>query len=148
MRVRMAENTAARPVPIALVVCDNIYADRHQKRALIGLFNRITVTTDFPVTHRRMCVYVSITELYPNATIKLDIVHAETDEPVMEIASEPTPPGISPKDVLDMQFELENLQFKEEGLYYVRFFGNEEILLQRPLRVVRLREGKPDERDS
>ena len=138
----------ARPVPIALVVCDNIYADSQGKQALIGLFNRITTTTDFPLIHRRMCVYVSITELYPKATFKLDIVNAETDEPVVEVASQTVPPQVNPRSVLDMQFEFGNIKFKEEGLYYVRFFGNGEILLQRPLQVVRLKEEKKDDQNA
>ena len=74
----------ATPTGIALVLCDNVYHDSHGKRALVGLFNQIT-STDFPAVQPRMCVMVSLTSLRPQTECKLDIVHSETEEPVVEM---------------------------------------------------------------
>jgi hypothetical protein len=123
-----------RPVPIALVICDNVYRESGGKQALVGLFNRIT-TRRIPAVHARLCVFVSLTEVMPGTTCKIDIVHAETDEPVVS-AHGPMPREAGPIAILDMQFKFENLVFKEAGRYYVRVFGNDQIVLQRPFEVV------------
>jgi hypothetical protein len=137
-----------KPVGIALVLCDNVYTESAGKQALIGLFNRI-MAKKFPATHPRLCVFVSLTEVMPGTKCQLDIVHSETDEPVVRIEG-PMPEGPGPIAVWDVVFPLETLVFMEPGTYYVRFFGNGQIILQRPFEVV-LIDGRnshePDKRD-
>ncbi|MBW3539825.1 MAG: hypothetical protein KY476_06115 [Planctomycetes bacterium] len=133
------------PVPIALVVCDNVYADSTGKRALVGLFNQLVAhNEEGPILQPRLCVYISMTDVYPGTSFQVDIVHAETDEPVMAAESPPAPSEIEPTMIFDFQFELNNIQFPEPGTYYVRFLSNNETLLQRPIRVVRTTKGKTD----
>lgn len=126
-----------KPVPIALVVCDNVYTEPGGKQALVGLFNRISARK-FPAIHPRLCVFVSLTEALPGTKCKLDIVHAETDEPVLA-AEGPMPRDLGPIAVWDLVFRFENVHFKEPGKYYVRFFGNDTIILQRPFEVALLK---------
>ena len=127
-----------KPSPIALVVCDNVYREAGGKTALVGLFNNIRARA-FPATHGRLCVYVSVTDIRPNTTFKLDIVHSETDQPVVTLQG-PPPKGADPTTICDFEFQIENVTFPEPGLYYIRFHGNEHILLQRPFEVTK-REG-------
>ncbi len=122
------------PTTVALVLCDNVYRDSHGKMALIGLFDRIVVNKT-PAVHPRMCVFVSITSIRANTVCRLDIVNAETDEPII-VMEGPAPDKAGPIAVWDIVFELPPLAFKGPGTYYVRFFGNDNILLQRPIEVI------------
>ena len=124
-----------KPVGIALVPCDNVYMDSSGKQALVGLFNRIVVPR-FPAVKGKMCVYAAITEVYPKTTCKIDIVHAETDAPVFQAEGDMDGLDIDPTTICDLVFELRNVCFREAATYYVRLFGNNQILLQRPFELV------------
>jgi len=125
-----------KPSPIALVVCDNIYQESGGKTALVGLFNNIKARK-FPVTHARLCVYVSVTDIRQNTKFRLDIVHSETDQPIVNLQG-PPPKGADPTSICDFRFQIENAIFPEPGRYYIRFFGNDHILLQRPFEVTKM----------
>ena len=127
------------PVAIALVVCDNVDQSSSGKRALVGLFDRISAVR-FPAVHPRLCVYVSITDVRRFTHCKLDIVHGETDKPIV-VSQGPMPEEGGPIAVWALVFELEGLQFPEPGTYFVRFFGNDQILVQRPIEVIELQRG-------
>ena len=131
------------PVAIALVICDSLYQDiPGGKPALIGLFSNITAQK-FPAAHPRICVYVSVTEVMPNTQFRLDIVHSETDDPVATLKG-PAPPNATPLQVFEMHFDLRNLVFPSAGTYYVRFWGNDNLILQRPLELI---EGKQKQKE-
>jgi len=125
------------PVPIALVVCDAVYESPNGKRALIGLFDRISAT-QFPAEHPQLSVYVSITGVHRFTRCKLDIVHGETDEPVVT-AEGPMPEQAGPVAIWELVFQFERLRFPEEGTYFVRFWGNDQILVQKPVKLGKLR---------
>lgn len=130
-----------KPAPIALVVCDNVYQEPGGKAALVGIFNRI-VADKFPIKHSRLCVYASVTDVHPGTKFRLEIVHSETDEHVAALGG-PPPQGTNPTTICDFNFVLQNLIFKEPGLYYIRFWGDEHLLLQRPFEVTEA-QGKED----
>ena len=121
------------PTVIALVVCENVYTESGGKTALVGLFNNINAR-NFPATHSRLCVYFSVTDIKPKTEFKLDIVHSETDEPVVVMGGGP-PSGVNPTTVCDFVFELRNVTFPEPGRYYIRLWANDRPLVQRPFEV-------------
>jgi hypothetical protein len=127
------------PVGIALVVCDDVYRDSTGKCALIGLFNRIN-TDRLPAKHPKLRVFVSITEVTRFTECRLSIVHAQTEEPILDMRGQ-MPDGPPPTRVFDMVFELPGLEFPAAGSYYVRFLGNDQVLIQRPIEVVDMRGG-------
>jgi hypothetical protein len=131
-----------KPAPIALVVCDSIYSESKGKTALIGLFNRV-IAASFPATHAQLCVYASVTEVRADSKFKLDIVHSESDHPVVSLKGRPSG-EVDPLTICDFNFELHNVVFPEPGLYFIRFWGDEYLLLQRPFQVVQAKsdEGK------
>ncbi|MBN2560406.1 MAG: hypothetical protein JXQ75_05690 [Phycisphaerae bacterium] len=131
-----------KPSPIALVICDNVYREPGGKTALVGLFNNIRARK-FPFTHNRICVFASITDIRPNTTFKLDIVHSETDESLVSLVG-PPPKNADPTTICDFVFILENVTFREPHRYYIRFFGNEHVLLQRPFEVTEIKGGGND----
>lgn len=122
-----------KPTPIALVVCDNIYQEPGGKTALVGLFNSITAHS-FPVRHPRLAVFASVTGLRKGSTAKLEIVHAENEKVVVS-AHGPFPEGTDPVTVADLNFIFSNVTFPEEGTYYIRFWGNDHLLMLRPFEV-------------
>lgn len=128
------------PAPVALVVCDHFYKEASGKTALVGLFNQITATR-FPAKHPRMCVYASVTDIRPNTHLKLDIVNSETDHVVMSLEG-PPPPKATPLVVCDLNFDLQGLVFPEPGLYLVRLWGGDRLLLQRPIEVALTKKAK------
>ncbi|MCK6483346.1 MAG: hypothetical protein HUU22_03420 [Phycisphaerae bacterium] len=141
----MAQSTI-RPTPIALVVCDTIYREQPgNKTALVGLFNNIRARS-FPVTHPRMAVFASVTGLREGSRVKLEIVHGETDRLVV-VAEGPLPDGATPTAIADLNFVLTDVVFPEEGRYYIRFWGNDHLLLMRPFDVRRIR-GQGGEHES
>ena len=131
----------AKPTPIALVICDNVYRESGGKTALVGLFNRIQAA-QFPTRHSRICAYVSVTSARPGDIFKLEVVHSETDELVFR-AEGPAPNNVSPVGICDFVFQINNLVFEEPALYYIRFWGNDHLLLQRPFTVAKREEKKP-----
>jgi hypothetical protein len=118
-----------------LVVCDSTYQSSDGKLALVGLFNRVSAAR-FPATHPKMAIYVSLTDARPGTRCKLDIVHAETDKPIIE-AEGPLPGEAEPTTIIDLNFELNGVTFPEPGRYYVRFFANGYPLLMRPFDVTK-----------
>lgn len=122
------------PTPIALVLCDNVYRASNGKQALVGLFSQV-LATKFPATHPRICVFASITSVRPNTQCSLDIINAETDAIVLEMSG-PAPSEIGPTSVWDVVFELPSLTFPTAGRYYVRFLGNDQVLMQRHFDVI------------
>ena len=126
-----------KPTPIALVVCDNIYHEPGGKTALVGLFNRIAAR-EFPVTHPRMAVFASVTGVRKGSKAKLEIVHGEDDRVVVSLEG-PFPEKADPLTVVDMNFVLNNVSFPEPGVYYIRFWGNEQPLMMRPFTLEKLK---------
>ena len=126
--------SSVKPSPIALVVCDSIYQEPGGKTALVGLFNCIH-TSAVPAKHPRMAIFASVTGVRQGSSAKLEIVHAENDSNVVT-ANGRFPENINnPTMVIDMNFVFSNLVFPEEGKYYIRFWCNDHLLLQRPFDV-------------
>jgi hypothetical protein len=124
------------PGAIALVVCDSVYESTDGKRALVGLFTKISAR-QFPTVHGKLCVYVSVTNVKPATACKVEIVNGETDQTIVS-AEGPMPDANDPLAIWDLVFEFRNLVFPEPGKYYVRFFGNDHLLLERPFQVDKL----------
>jgi len=134
--------TLPPPTPIALVLCDNVYRDSNGKQALVGLFQNIYAPA-FPAIHARMCAFVSITSIRPNTQCSFDIIHAETDSTVIELNG-PAPEGMGPSEVWEVVFELPLVTFSEPGMYYARFLGNGQVLMQRQFLVIDMRDDMGD----
>lgn len=123
-----------KPTPIALVLCDAIYQEPGGKTALVGLFSNIRTLLGFPVKHPRMAVFASVTGLRGKSTAKLEIVHGENDTCILTATGEFSE-DTSPLNIVDMNFIFNNVVFPVEGTYYIRFWCNDHLLLQRPFNV-------------
>ena len=132
---------AVKPTPIALVVCDTIYQEPGGKLALVGLFNGIVATT-FPAHHARLAVFASVTGVRSGSHAKIEIVHAE-DERQVVAAQGPFPQDAEPLSIVDLSFVFNNLVFPQAGRYYIRFWGNDHLLLMRPFEVGMVKSTEP-----
>lgn len=128
----MSEPTTAQIV--AIVICDNIYTSVDGKTALVGLFNRI-VAPEFPTTHRRMGVLISLIGAQPGQVFRAGIVEDSSGE--MSTSAElEVPNHINPKITADLCLIFQNVQFPESGQYRVGFFEGATELGSRPFAVV------------
>src|SRR5262245_23482733 len=84
------------PVGLALVICDGIYTDSVGRQALIGLFNQIIGPPDGQIVCPHMCVYASVTEVYPGTVFELDIVHGESEQPAVLVRSDAAQDSTNP----------------------------------------------------
>ena len=130
-----------KPTPIALVLCDTIYQEPGGKTALVGLFSNIRTLAPFPLRHSRMAVFASVTGLRGKSTAKIEIVHGENENCILTASGEFSE-QINPLNVVDMHFIFNNVVFPEEGTYFIRFWSNEHLLLQRPFDVSRLKQDR------
>lgn len=133
------------PEPVAIVLCDHVYVDTStQKRALIGLFNQI-VATKVPV-RQRFCIYASATDIHKGTEFRIEIEHAESGD-VIFTAKGPPPADTTPLTVCDFYFDL-GITFPHDGLYTIKMWGHDRIILQRPVEVIvkedTTKEGKGD----
>ena len=130
----MTESTV-KPALIALVICDDIYQEQSTgKTALVGLFNNMQ-TRQFPVTHPKMAVFVSVTGLRSKSSAKLEISNAETGK-VLLTAEGRFPDTVDPVAVVDMSFVLGNVTFDGPGTYFVSFWSNGHLLVMRPFELI------------
>lgn len=134
---------AIKPTPIALVICDSIYHEQGGKAALVGLFDGIA-TSQLPIKHPRMAVFASVTGLRAGSRAKLEIVHGESQDRIVT-AEGPFPGGpeeLTPLTIVDMNFVLGNVLFREAGTYFVQFWCNDYLLLSRPFEVRLIKQGQ------
>lgn len=136
-------SSTVKATPIALVLCDAIYQEAPGgKAALVGLFNSIA-TAKFPTVHPRLSVFASVTGLRAGSHAKLEIIHGESENPIVSAAG-PFPEGATPLSVADLQFVFNNVVFPEEGTYFVRFWVNDHILALRPFEVSAIKREKKE----
>ena len=137
-------NNVRKPEPIALIVCDQVITDQKtNKKSLIGVFNNISAA-NFPCHHPALSIFVSVTD-GPDRTraairiVKEDNQHDPLEESVVfESSGEIQFPN--PLVVVELIFEIVNLQFAEPGRYRIEFRCDDEIVLQRPFQVTQIQE--------
>jgi len=102
---------------IALVLCDSIITDaKTGKNSLIGLFNNINCTA-LPSQHTRFCVFAQLTNGQGKQSIDVSCQSLSSEDIVFQTSGEVE--FHNPNQVIEIQFELLNLTFPNEGLYTV-----------------------------
>lgn len=124
------------PVGLALVLCESFDRCPNGNLNLGGLLNRIE-SDAFPLLFPRLCVYAALTDIRPRCQCKLDIIDGDTDEPIL--------PGVefeAPQvqqamgtGLCEIAIDFTPFPFAKPGVFLVRLFANEQLLLQRSLLV-------------
>jgi hypothetical protein len=125
---------------VSIIICDDIFEDKGtNKKALWGTFNYVS-SMEVPVTHPRMCLFVTITNGRGVRNIGVSIEKASSSEPIIEINGPMQ--FSSPLDIVDLSLSLHNLVFPEFGKYWVTVKDEGRILSQRSFTVKKLKKMK------
>ena len=135
----MADQPGRAPTLIAILVCDLIIRDEMTHNvSLIGIFNTI-YSGEFPCTHPRMHVFVSLTDGRGSCQGRLCLVDRETDEILAETVGDiEFPPDA--RSVVDMNFELRQAPIPKPGAYAFDFYVEGELIGSRPFAVEQVAE--------
>jgi hypothetical protein len=118
-----------------MLICDAIHQDPATKKCtLLGTFSTISARK-FPVVHRMMAVHIALTEGRGQVRIKLTLVGEREDLPPI-FSGEGMIGFNDPRAVAELNFQLANVAFQEPGDYRIQVWGNDQLLMQRRLRVM------------
>jgi len=132
----------AKPMGLALIICDQVITEAGtNKKSLIGVFNRIH-SVKYPSRHSRLCIFVSMTSGHGDVEAKIQCVNEDAGDKVLfgangQITFE------SPIQVVEMNFEFNNVLFPMPGKHRFEFLCNDFVVLQRPFVVNQVQGDRP-----
>lgn len=127
------------PVILAMVICDAIHQDpATRKCTLLGTFSTISASK-FPVVHPGLAVHVAMTEGRGKTRIRLSLVSSDEEQRVL-FTQEGVIQFADPRVVAEINFGIRNLEFPRPGEYRVQIHANDELLGERRLHVMTLRQ--------
>lgn len=123
---------------VSIILCEAVYRDeRTKKLVIVGTFNRITAPK-LPARHARLTVMLTLTNGRGKYDVDLRIEHERTGHVVAKMQG---PMQIDdPLAMNEINVEMVNLVFPDEGKYWISLFSDGEPIAQRPFFV-----RKPDE---
>ncbi len=120
------------PTPLALLVADRVYHDRHSGKWIVsGIFS----TIGFPALPRQydhMEIFFQVTNITQPTDLRLRIEHADGDL-LMDMGGPIK--AKSPLDVMARRVVVRQLPFKKTGKHWVMLQSSDAILTQVPLYV-------------
>ena len=134
-----------KPDCLSIIICDDVYRDEHTKKmVVVGTFNNINTST-FPCRHPRLTVLFTLTNAVGDYSLSMRIEHEKTGRVIMEMEG---PFHVdSPLMISDVNVQLGQLIFHEEGKHWVVLAADGAILAQRPF-FVSLQKNQGREPDS
>ena len=122
------------PIGLALIPCDTIIDDKRTgKKSLIGIISQIT-TTLLPAVLPTMGIMVSFTGGMGTYSCEIHCRCSSLDKPVFKMNGDVK--FDHPNQVIEMIFQLVNLQFPVAGVYTLEVFIDDILIMTRPLPVV------------
>ncbi len=125
------------PVVRYLIACEDVQADPDNPRrvSLTGLISAIRSLEQpaFPPLYPEFCVFLQLTECRGPAEGRIEIQHADSGQVAFRTRSRTIPFSSDPLEVVGIAFRLRNCLFQEPGLYWVRFWYNDQAIAQQPL---------------
>jgi uncharacterized protein DUF6941 len=127
------------PVLRAMLTCDYTIRDAATgKVSLIGIFEAIQAS-DFPVLHPTLCVYVNMSDLAGQYSLRLEFLRVEDNVALgrgdMTVAFADR---MRPAEVI---FDFRNLAFERAGRYEFRLTANDRYVGSKLFDVVRATAG-------
>lgn len=131
---------ASIPTLNAMLICDQVIAERRtNKKSLIGIFENINAPK-FPFTHSSLSIYIKLTEAKGKYKFRLELVDLEKNE---VIGKGETPKPLNFDDSLkthELVFVMNTLEFKHPGKYEFRVFANNNLFAQKTFQVKKVPE--------
>lgn len=118
------------PYPLAMIVCDGVWRDPSTgKRTILGCFSTMR-STQFPVVHPAMAVYVALTEGRGRVPLRLVLVGPAGDaRPLVE--AETAADFSDPMAIVEIDFHLTAVQFDEPGEHRFELYAAGEPIMAR-----------------
>ena len=117
-----------KPKCLAMLLCDYVIVDAETRnKSLIGIFNRINASK-YPVRHDRMHVFVALTDGHGEYKASLKVKNSRGEE-LLSLGGD-----VKMKDplgVAELNFNIRGMVIPEPGRYFVEFWCNGEILVDR-----------------
>jgi hypothetical protein len=133
----------AKPIPLALIVCDYIHTDPlTRRRTLLGL-HHVRPFQAFPTPPVPLGVYASMTEYTGKVPVSLRIVDAEEARPPVYEHSMELPGEMNPLVTVECDFNIRSISFPEPGDYRVQLLAEGVAIIERKLRIDRVMARKP-----
>jgi hypothetical protein len=101
----------------------------------------------FPAVHRQLAVHVALTNGHGRSTIRLSLVDTDEDQTVL-FSREGVIEFGDPRAVAELNFTINNIQFRKPGEYRLQVFGNNELLMERRLYVLEIGGQSPAQSDE
>lgn len=134
------ERQKPTPTHLAMLICDMVMDDRKTgKKILIGAFNSISTKT-FPVILPEMHVFLSLTNGHGKYQGMLKCIKADNDETLMGLRGSVN--FLGPLDVVEIDFALKNLMFRSDGTYIFQFYCDDQLVVSRKFRLLKIGENK------
>lgn len=127
----------ANPVLLAMVICDQIIREEGTKKiSLLGLFNSIH-SKKFPCTHRKMHVFIALTEYQGSANCELRL-SSDSESPFVKMTG---PLNFPDKlAVVEIDFCFNNIPLPAAGIYHFDFIVNDVLIGHRKFKVGKIKE--------
>ncbi len=125
------------PYTLALIICDQIYADPSTgKMTILGTFTTIGARR-FPAVHPSMAVYLAVTDGRGKCPIRVRLIDVDEErEPIFTLDGEVE--FKDPRGVVEMPFQTPPLTFPEPGEYRLQLFCGDEPLMERRMVLFQL----------
>lgn len=127
------EVPAEVPVPIALLVADEVYNDQGTNKWIVAGIFSVIFTEKVPTRHDHLTVFFQLTNIREQVDLRLRIEHAEEGDILFELGG-PLAKG-SPLEVYSRAIVLRNFLFPKAGKYWIQLVSDSQILIQSPLYV-------------
>ena len=142
MACRMPTMATEVPIPLAIIIADEVYQDRSTGKWVIsGVFNQI-LGDSLPIIQDKMVIFWQATGIGDPVDLRLRIEHSDSGEPVFEVRGPIK--AQSPLQVKAIPVRIRGIQFDREGKHWIQLLSGEEILIQAPLQIT-LTEQEPAE---
>jgi hypothetical protein len=125
-----------KPIVRHLIACEDIvvHPDRPNDATLVNILTNLK-SDGFPARHPEICVFVLVTDCRGNASVRIQIEYLDTGEIVFRTRSRRIDFGSDPLEVTGLRYRLRDCVFPRPGMYAVRFYCDDELIHEQPLRV-------------
>jgi len=133
---------APQPSVKAILICDQIIHEvGTNKKSLIGIFEDIHITS-FPHSYPRIAVYANLTDAHGKYVLELRLVNS-ADNTVIGSGKTPEVQIDNPLRTCEFALQIQNLIFRNPGVYEFQVFANGELVATKAFNVKRVRPAKP-----
>jgi len=122
-----------QPSAISLMLCDQVVFEQGTKKAyLLGVFTGVAADR-FPTGPQRFDIFAALTDGTGDVTMRLSVVHLDSDEEVYSQAILVSFSG--PLEVVNLRFRVRRLIFETPGIYRFALMVDDQEIAGRRIHV-------------